>query len=335
MHSLFHTIRANLTTPPTLHIVGRKSSQAVPAVMTTNTQKSLTQKKTTHNDALNSGQTVGNTKAQSTQGPTQVAGHAGDIAVLDSDRIVKIMGEKEAHTYVKYGKQLKGIIPNATAITPEVLENLPLELRDKINTMRQTKKGELKVILSKVGGSHIKPTTWDIKLAKSTTSKTQLVEEGHSSPITKKIRMTSLDLIYGSRSLFGESRGYRMEGPNLPEAHGASKRDIAKNTNKYMASSLTPFSAREKNQIIDKMIEKAIETQSKLNEIGLVFIGSSFLISTENGEKKLGDMDMRLIDLAHPVEKTKETDEHFKRKQQQFNEGIDNFIKHLENLRAL
>lgn len=99
------------------------------------------------------------------------------------------MPETKAAMYSKYGESLRGLISKAQFLDQLPRHALTPEQTSNPEKLPQGKPDQKIVSMKKVGqGQSAYTVKLDVKIGKSTASKTQLEMEDHASPLMKKLK---------------------------------------------------------------------------------------------------------------------------------------------------
>lgn len=273
--------------------------------------------------------------AEQSGGP--IAGHVSNLRYLGAEGIAKIATHTEADVYKEYAEPLKGILPDILD-TP-----LSRESQEKVNRLREPRAHETLIRIAAIG--HDIPVEskvqLDVKIGKSTASKTQLKEEKEKvaekplsmrdqlSVYVKKAKMSVVaDHIYGS-----SSRGYRLEGMGTPDTDSSrplSRRALARNSDHHIESSQSGMSPESKKVLNEKLVKDLKHIQSVMQSQDITFVSSSLFFAIDKDRPE--NSQVGLIDPAHPIKKRDDNVEHFTRKQDQYAEGIESLIETFSKL---
>jgi hypothetical protein len=233
------------------------------------------------------------------------AGHAQSFALLSDRRLAKRTSCSEADTYERFGPQLKNTLcQDAQAIWLDASTQetgLDQSDLDRISALLKAAKFNERVLVFGRIGAEIhehRKIEIDIKIGESTASKQELQRGGHPHPAWKKIRHTMLDYYTGSRSLYGPSRGFRVEGIKI---RGRKLEVDLLHRSSYTDTGLTKALAEVKDcdATIRTIVALLLQVRHELQSAPVGFIGSSIFIAIDVDEP--ARTQLKLIDLAHPV----------------------------------
>lgn len=236
-----------------------------------------------------------------------MAGHTKNFRKIDENRkIAKKTNGKEYEIYANPGG-LRDIIP-ATETTTQDSE----EIRDM---------GENIIVMQNMfyGIKEQSLVAFDVKIGKSTTSRSQLVEsmeEGRFGAFFRELKMKLYDR-YTKSSI----RGWRA----IP-VDERNRATIGRNSEAFLQSQLDRISAG-KYFVLKSIITQLNLIRETLEKNQKTFIASSVLIVIDLQHTE--NVGVKLIDLAHPVEVN---NRHYKKHKRNFDDGINSLITFLRLL---
>ncbi len=260
-------------------------------------------------------------------GSPNAGGHTESFIFLGPSTIGKLGLNNEIDTYThrkQYG--LDTIIPKHR------LEHQlsKAEKRAVRQYLAMGKPGHQLIAMERVGGNIRKENKreLDIKIGSATASVRQDKEEYGSiiHAVFKKIRHKGIDRLTGSNW-----RHFRLEAAKLKEEKLATPRlQMANSTEKHLETLLTlPKKKRREN--FEKIKNQLEQIRQTMEAVNISFIGSSVIIVIDDENPE--NTEVKLIDLAHPVHKGKDS-QYFKKVQDRFIAGIDNLQKQIKTIEA-
>lgn len=234
-----------------------------------------------------------------------MAGHAKNFRRIDEGRkIAKKTNRKEYETYASPG-ELRDIIPAAERTNPDTLE-----VRDM---------GENVIIMQNLfyGIQEQSLVAFDIKIGKSTTSGSQLVEskeENRVSALYREVKMKLYD--YYTKSSIRGWRAIPIDDRNRAE--------IGRNSETFLQEQLDRLNV-SKGTALKNIITQLNLIKDTLDQNQKTFIASSVLIVIDIQHPE--NVRVKLIDLAHPIDVNNKLFQKYKRN---FDDGITSLVTFLE-----
>lgn len=251
------------------------------------------------------------------------AGHAQSFVQLDENRIAKLTTAAEATSYRKYSTSMEGAIPRQW--DPSDIQDVGM--RSKIDALKVNGKGQEVIVMEKLGGNIPKSQRreLDIKIGASTASRTELDEQAYPNAQLKKLKLTIADLVRGSRNPFGDDRGFTLAGCNVHGvAQGFDRNELGFRSRNYLRTALGELPADKRPENLQKILTNLKEIQRITSNSPVTFVASSVFIVIDEKEPK--NTAARLIDLAHPVEKSGPRLPDYQKWQRRFQDGLKNLM---------
>lgn len=237
-----------------------------------------------------------------------MAGHAKNFRKIDESRkIAKKTNRKEYEIYAN-PEGLRDIIPAAETTIQD---------SEEISDM-----GENVIVMQNMfyGINDQSLVAFDVKIGKSTTSRSQLVEsmeEGRVGAFFRELKMKLYD-----RYTRSSIRGWRA----IP-VDERDRATIGRNSEAFLQAQLDRISAG-KYFVLRSIIRQLNLIKDTLEQNQITFIASSVLIVIDLQHTE--NTCVKLIDLAHPVESN---NMQFKKYKRNFDDGINSLITFLKHIR--
>lgn len=242
----------------------------------------------------------------------------------DKRHVIKVTSDAEADVYANANALgIAGVIPGHIEQLRSYSE---IDRYEPVRKLREPTAGEKIIVIENLAQKRSKldfpPIILDAKIGFYTASATQAEKEGVTAPKIKALRHFVIDTVmYDSRE-----KGYRFED-------GQQWIDQAKTYSRTgKATDITPtwLTPIDLATAFHGILTDLLAIKGQMVTANVTFVGSSVLLIISPTHPQ--DSKAKMIDFAHPIEKSKVEPDYFEKYRSNYTQGIESLIRDLAEI---